>query len=144
MRLPLAVLTTLFAGPVGMLGTAPASALDDYRTAAIVSQCINPDTGATRNTDFCRCFAISQDDTRKWVILPGAANTNAACLRDPTVTGSVTSGDGLGPPAINPDDDDVATVLDPDWPGWGYGDQNHDHAGPPSDPPGQGTPPGQR
>lgn len=31
-----------------------------------------------------------------------------------------------------------------DWPGHGKGDKNHDHGGPPDNPPGQNTPPGQR
>ena len=134
-------------GTAAFVGAAPVSALDDFRTAAILSQCVNQATGVVRHTDFCDCFRIAQDDlTQEWVILEGSGVIGPACPIDPMTTGSVSPSND-GPPIIrddDDDDDDVVTVVDPDWPGWGYGDQNHDHAGPPNEPPGQNVPPGQR
>jgi hypothetical protein len=148
MRLTVIPAGTAFAvaTAAALVTAAPASALDDFRTRAILSQCVNQSSGVVRDTDFCNCFRIGRDDlTQEWLILDGAGVIGPACPIDPTVTGSVNDG-VVGPPIIrdDDDDDDVVTVLDPDWPGWGYGDENHDHAGPPNDPPGQNVPPGQR
>ena len=96
----------------------------------LVEQCVNPSTGTIWNTEFCKCLGLVKNRaTDEWII---AGTKDPSCVR-------------------NDDAGIVGTSLDEngatsDWPGWGFGDQKHNHAGPPDGPPGQSAagPPGLR
>jgi hypothetical protein len=126
------------------------AALNEGNAASpVVQQCINPNTGAIWNTNFCRCLGLVRDRvTDEWVV---AGTNQASCPKSNAIVGGVPA-DPLDDPT-----GENGTETASDWPGWGgnqaagapgggIGDQKHNHTGPPSDPPGQSIagPPGQR
>jgi hypothetical protein len=128
------------------------TALDESNAASpVIQQCINPNTGTVFNTDFCRCLGLTRSRADEWII---TGSNNAACLK-----ADVTA--AVNPDVVDDVVDDPPVVDDPrtagDWPGWGgnqvagapgdgTGDQKHNHAGPPTESPGQSIagPPGLR
>ena len=133
-----------------------ASAASDEGNAAspAIQQCVNPDTGAIWNTEFCKCLGLVRNRvTDEWII---AGTDPALCpKRDASIglaPGDLLDGEN-GQNGGNGGNGQTAF----DWPGWGgnqavgapgdgTGDQKHNHAGPPTASPGQSIagPPGQR
>lgn len=116
-----------------------------------LARCTSPDTGELMitpgNREFCGCLGLKR--TAKGKELYGITSAHPELCDRSDVTGSTAKAKKIDPPAaggglvggaggsLAGDPTDPVDTR----PGWGWGDKNHDHTGPPGlanhDPPGQ-------